>query len=73
MLAAPLKLPYPKTAQTNHVDEYHGVKVPDPYRWLEDDNASDTKAWVEAQNQVTFRYLAQIPKRDQIKRRLTQL
>ncbi len=73
MPAAQPKLSYPKTAPTNHVDEYHGVKVPDLYRWLEDDNAPATKAWVEAQNEVTFRYLAQIPERDQIKRRLTRL
>ncbi len=73
MPAAQPKLLYPPTARTNHVDEYHGTKVPDPYRWLEDDNAPDTKAWVEAQNKVTFGYLAQIPEREQIKQRLTKL
>jgi prolyl oligopeptidase len=64
---------YPFTRTTNVVDEYHGVKVPDPYRWLEDDNASETKAWVEAQNKVTFGYLEQIPERQAIKERLTRL
>ncbi|MEW6302918.1 MAG: prolyl oligopeptidase family serine peptidase [Verrucomicrobiota bacterium] len=64
---------YPATAKTNHVDDYHGTKVPDPYRWLEDDNSDATKAWVEAQNKVTFGYLEQIPQRTAIKERLTKL
>jgi len=69
--AAPLT--YPVTARTNQVDDYHGVKVADPYRWLEDDNSPETKAWVEAQNKVTFGYLDRIPERRQIKERLTKL
>jgi prolyl oligopeptidase len=64
---------YPTTAKTNQVDIYHGVKVADPYRWLEDDNSPGTKAWVEAQNKVTFGYLEKIPSRNAIKDRLTQL
>ena len=64
---------YPPAAKVDHVDDYHGTKVPDPYRWLEDDNSEQTKAWVEAQNQVTFAYLEQIPDRDRIKARLTTL
>ena len=67
------KLAYPSTAKGNQVDDYHGTAVADPYRWLEDDNAAETKAWVEAQNQVTFAYLAQIPARPAIKERLTKL
>ena len=67
------RLAYPITRTTNQVDVYHGVAVADPYRWLEDDNAPETKAWVEAQNQVTFEFLAQIPEREAIKKRLTQL
>ncbi len=64
---------YPQTARVNHTDTLHGVAVPDPYRWLEDDNAPDTKAWVEAQNKVTFAYLDQIPERARLKERLTKL
>ncbi|MBI2927652.1 MAG: S9 family peptidase [Verrucomicrobia bacterium] len=71
-LAAP-RSHYPATRQTNHVDVYHGVAVADPYRWLEDDNAPETKAWVEAQNKVTFAYLESIPERAAIKARLTRL
>src|SRR6185436_12924210 len=56
-----------------HTDTLHGVAVPDPYRWLEDDNAADTKAWVEAQNRVTFGYLETIPERPRLKERLTKL
>ncbi|MCX7006312.1 MAG: prolyl oligopeptidase family serine peptidase, partial [Kiritimatiellaeota bacterium] len=64
---------YPVTAKTNQVDVYHGVTIADPYRWLEDDNSPETKAWVQAQNAVTFGWLAQIPERAAIKTRLTQL
>ncbi|HEV2437060.1 MAG TPA: S9 family peptidase, partial [Verrucomicrobiae bacterium] len=64
---------YPVTRTTNHVDVYHGVTVADPYRWLEDDNSSETKAWVQAQNQVTFAFLKEIPQRDAIRKRLEQL
>jgi prolyl oligopeptidase len=64
---------YPKTRQMEHVDEYHGVKIPDPYRWLEDDNSAETAAWVEAQNKVTFRFLEAVPQRAAIKARLTKL
>lgn len=67
------KIQYPTTAITNQVDVYHGVTVKDPYRWLEDDNSAATKAWVEAQNRVTFDYLGQIPQRAAIKARLTEL
>jgi prolyl oligopeptidase len=66
-------LKYPSTRQTNVVDNYHGVKVADPYRWLEDDHSLETRAWVEAQNKVTFGYLRNIPEFDAIKRRLTRL
>jgi prolyl oligopeptidase len=64
---------YPETRRVDHVDNYHGTKVPDPYRWLEDDHAPETKAWVEAQNKVTFAYLESMPQRDRIKKRLTEL
>ena len=66
---------YPATATVDHVDRYHGVEVADPYRWLEDDirESVDVKNWVDAQNEVTFAYLASIPERDTIKARLTEL
>ncbi len=64
---------YPATRQTDVVDDYHGVKIADPYRWLENDNSPETKAWVEAQNSVTFSYLRQIPELGAIRARLTKL
>ncbi len=67
------KINYPKTKKGTTEDVYFGVKVQDPYRWLEDDNADDTKAWVKEQNKVTDAYLHKIPFRNQIKERLTQL
>ncbi len=74
--AAAYRLPrpaYPVTARTNVVEVLHGVAVEDPYRWLEDDNAPATKAWVEAQNRVTFGWLERIPERPALKARLTEL
>jgi prolyl oligopeptidase len=67
------KMQYPVARQTDQVDNYHGTKIADPYRWLEDDNSAETKAWVEAENKVTFAYLEKIPQRAAIKSRLTQL
>ncbi|MGZ8845778.1 MAG: S9 family peptidase, partial [Pyrinomonadaceae bacterium] len=64
---------YPPTKKGDKVDDYFGTKVPDPYRWLEDDNAPDVKAWVEAQNKVTFAYLDAISYRPQIRKRLETL
>ncbi|MBL9134325.1 MAG: S9 family peptidase [Verrucomicrobiales bacterium] len=66
-------LSYPATRKDAVVEDLHGTPVADPYRWLEDDNAPETKSWVEAQNQVTFRYLESIPQRNAISNRLTQL
>ncbi|MFM2018495.1 MAG: hypothetical protein RL007_2151, partial [Bacteroidota bacterium] len=65
------KMKYPVTRKVDTVDTYFGVKVPDPYRWLEDDNSDSTKAWVDVQNKFTFDYLAKIPFRDKIKERLS--
>ena len=69
----PEKLQYPVTKKVDTVDTYFGVKVPDPYRWLEDDNSEETKAWVKAQNEVTFGYLEKIPYRNKIQERFTEM
>src|SRR6185295_12293334 len=53
--------------------EYFGAKVPDPYRWLEDDHSAETKAWVQEQNKVTFAFLEAIPQRSRIRERLQKL
>ena len=66
-------LSYPPAAPGPQSDTYHGVTVSDPYRWLEDSNAPATRAWVEAQNRLSERYLAAVPERAAIRNRLTQL
>ncbi len=66
-------LDYPQTRKGDQVDDYHGTKVADPYRWLEDDNSAETAKWVQAENKVTFGYLEKIPYRAEIKKRLEQL
>jgi len=66
-------LPYPQAKPGAQVDDYHGVKVSDPYRWLEDTDSADTHAWVDAENKLTFSYLDQIPYRKAIQGRLTKL
>ena len=70
---AQTKIEYPQTKKVAQTDDYHGTKVSDPYRWLEDDNSAETKAWVKAENKVTFDYLNGIPERAAIKKRLTEL
>ena len=72
-LPAQSALTYPTTRKVEQVDDYSGVKITDPYRWLEDDNAADTKAWVAEENKVTFGFLEQIPERKSIKERMTKL
>jgi prolyl oligopeptidase len=69
----PILVEYPVTQASDHQDEYWGIKVADPYRWLEDDYSEETKAWVEAQNQVTFGYLGQIPFREKVRQRLEEV
>src|SRR5437016_789607 len=64
---------YPETKKADQTDTYFNVKVPDPYRWLEDDNSAETMAWVKEENKVTFDYLDKIPYRPKIKERLTKL
>jgi len=72
-LAMASAIRYPETRATNQVDVYHGVPIADPYRWLEDDNSPETKAWVEAQNKVTQAWLEQVPERPAIRERLRAL
>ena len=67
------KFVYPESKKVDQVDEYFGVKVADPYRWLEDETSAETKAWVDAQNRLTFGYLDKISYREKLKARLTQL
>jgi prolyl oligopeptidase len=64
---------YPPTKKDDVVDDYHGTKVADPYRWLEDLDSSQTADWVAAQNRLTERYLAQQPLRDHFRRRIQRL
>jgi prolyl oligopeptidase len=68
-------LKYPQTKTVAQVDDYHGLSVADPYRWLEDDvrESNDVAQWVEAQNQVTQQFLGSIPQRAAINQRLTKL
>ena len=67
------KIVYPETMKGDVVDDYNGVKVPDPYRWLEDLDSPETAEWVAAQNKITFAFLEQIPAREKIKQRMTKL
>lgn len=64
---------YPKPRRSAQVDDYHGTKVSDPYRWMEDVDSPETAAWVAAENKLTDAYLSKIPERDKIRARLTQL
>ena len=66
-------LPYPQTKRVEQVDTFFGVKVEDPYRWLEEETSPETAAWVEAENKVTFAYLEKIPYREALKSRLSKL
>ena len=71
--AAAQQLRYPDARRGNEVDDYFGTAVPDPYRWLEDVDAPETRSWIEAENALTFSYLGAIPSREAIRRRLTAL
>lgn len=63
---------YPKPHKADQVDDYHGTKVSDPYRWMEEYSA-DTEAWIEAENKLTNSYLSTIPQRAKIRERLTEI
>ena len=69
------KLKYPETRRVDQVDTFHGVAVPDPYRWLEEDprNSPEVATWIEAQNNVAREYLDAIPSRKLFEQRLTKL
>src|SRR5215467_6553060 len=64
---------YPAARQDSHVDDYHGEKVADPYRWMEELDSPETKAWVKAEAELTDSYLEKIPARKALKERLTKL
>lgn len=64
---------YPMTRKGDQIDDYHGTKVADPYRWLEDDRSEETAAWVKAQNEVTFGHLNQISYREGLKKRCEEV
>ncbi|MBZ9778026.1 prolyl oligopeptidase family serine peptidase [Psychroflexus sp. CAK8W] len=66
-------LTYPETKQVDTIDAYFDTEVKDPYRWLENDRSDETEEWVEAQNDLTFGYLEDIPYRNKLKERLTQV
>ena len=68
---APLK--YPATRKDSTVDNFFGTRVADPYRWLEDQNSREVARWVDAENKVTFDYLAAIPIREMFRKELTRL
>ena len=67
------KITYPESKKVEVVEDFFGTKVVDPYRWLEDETSPEVKAWVDAQNKLTFAYLDKIPYREKLKARLMQL
>src|SRR5436309_7899504 len=71
--AANNNMTYPPARRSDQADVYHGVRVADPYRWLEDADSAETKSWVAAENALTSEYLKKIPVRQRIERRLTEL
>jgi prolyl oligopeptidase len=70
---APERLVYPVARKDDVVDDYHGTKVADPYRWLENPDSPESRQWIEAQNQLTFGHLEKIPARTRLKQRMTEL
>ncbi|WP_332737663.1 prolyl oligopeptidase family serine peptidase [Flavihumibacter sp.] len=67
------QLTYPETRKTDTKEDYHGTAVEDPYRWLEDDNSEETRAWVKEQNKVTFSHLEKISFRENWKKRMLEV
>ena len=72
-LAPAAELNYPAARRVDQVDDYHGTKVADPYRWLEDLDSPETAAWVKAENELTFNFLESLPQRARFRERLTTL
>ncbi|MEB3343665.1 prolyl oligopeptidase family serine peptidase [Okeania sp.] len=66
-------LTYPVTEKTDTTENYHGIQVPDPYRWLEEPDSEKTQDWIKSQNEITFNYLTEISERETIKKRLTKI
>ena len=73
LLAQPAAPTYPRARQGDTVDDYFGTRIADPYRWMEDLNALEVKAWVDAENAVTEKYLGALPQRDALRKRITEL
>jgi prolyl oligopeptidase len=69
----PTNIKYPDSTRTDVSDVIHGVRVADPYRWLEDLDSAPTRAWIAAQNEVTSAYLARVPGREKVHRRMAAL
>jgi prolyl oligopeptidase len=67
------QIKYPETRKVEQEDNYFGTIIKDPYRWLEDDNSAETKAWVKEENKVTEDYLSKIPFREKVKARLKEM
>ena len=67
------KIIYPSSKKVDQQDNYFGTKVSDPYRWLEDENSTDTKSWIKAEKQVTEQYLSAIPFREKIKQHYKEI
>jgi prolyl oligopeptidase len=71
--AAERQFKYPAAPTSNQVDSYNGVRVADPYRPLENPDSPQSRAWIEAENKITFDFLKTIPERDGIRKRLTEI
>jgi prolyl oligopeptidase len=67
------RLHYPNTRKVEQIDDYHGTRVSDPYRWLEDTSSPVVKSWIDEQNLLTQSFLNDIPAKDRIRKRLTAL
>src|SRR5437660_4657208 len=71
--AAPTRLEYPPSRRSDAGDTLHGIRVPDPYRWLEEEKSPEVQAWMEAQDAFARSRLRGLPGRDIIARRLSEL